>query len=266
MAGERGDVGCMCPMHDGFACTTHDTAMQYVKFRCYCVDNECEEDDTTGSPRPRRSGGAGGPGRGDPNSAAAKRTARWREKNQVGARYFDKKLRQRASLLSAMVSKLQDKNSALERARASDAGAAAQLMRDICEMEELIFARVTWYNGSKVYLLHKVISGVKTLTLRWGGVRVHAGQVMLATGPVGYRSGTTTKRRIIRVTEVSREYSLLDISRDPILRGRVLLGEGLQDTDQHWQFFVGMMQALRPRCQIHGMQDFFIVGFELVQG
>ena len=111
-----------------------------------------------------------------------------------------------------------------------------------------------------------MISGVKTLTLRWGGVRVHAGQMMLATGPVGYRSGTTTKRRIIRVTEVSREYSLLDISRDPILRRRVLLGEGLRDNDEHWKFFVTMIHALRPRCQIHGAQDFFIVGFELVQG
>ena len=40
--------------------------------------------------------------------------------------------------------------------------------------------------------------------------------------------------------------------------------KGLQDTDEHWQFFVGMMHALHPRCQIHGAEDFFIVGFEMV--
>ena len=110
------------------------------------------------------------------------------------------------------------------------------------------------------------MSGVKTLTLRWGGIRVRPDQMMLATGPVGYQSGTATKRRIIRVTEVSQLYSLHDISRDPILRRRVLLGEGLRDTDEHWKFFLNMIHALRPRCQIHGAEDFFIVGSELVQG
>ena len=86
---------------------------------------------------------------------------------------------------------------------------------------------------------------------------------MLATGPVGYQTGTATRRRIIRVTDVSQLYSLHDIRRDPILRPRVLLGEGLQDTDEHWQFFVGMIHAPRSRCQIHGAEDFFIVGFEV---
>ena len=53
--------------------------------------------------------------------------------------------------------------------------------------------------------------------------------MMLATGPVGCRSGTAAKRGcgIIRVTDVSHRSSLSDIRRDPILCRRVLLVQGL---------------------------------------
>ena len=45
------------------------------------------------------------------------------------------------------MSKLHEQKNKLERKIASNAGAAAELMRDVCGMEELIFTRVKWYEG-----------------------------------------------------------------------------------------------------------------------
>jgi hypothetical protein len=70
-----------------------------------------------------------------------------RKSQQRGTRYFDKKLWHRWAVLSKTVSKLYEKNNAMERTLASNAGASAQLRRDVCGMEELIFTRVKWYEG-----------------------------------------------------------------------------------------------------------------------
>lgn len=109
-----------------------------------------------------------------------------------------------ALCLGKAVLELHEKKNALERTLAANAGATAQLRRGRCDMEELTFTHLTWHVGTKVYLLRKVMSGAKTLTLRWGATKVRPDQMMVATGPVGYRSGTATKPRNIRVTDVSQ--------------------------------------------------------------
>ena len=83
-------------------------------------------------------------------------------------------------------------------------------------------------------------------------------------------SGATLTELDLRLNSFCTRYSLTgafvpELDLRPVLRCQVLMGEGLQDTDEHWQCFVRMTQWMRsaPDARYTARKTSSFVGFEL---
>ena len=169
-------------------------------------------------------------GRGDPNSASARKTARSRERKLLKVAYIDSEALRQDDLLRKKIAEL---------LAGHEATTARMRMKEEFEsLRELLFAMVKDPDGRPVYLMDKVDQGRKEVTVRWGGGwcrAIKVGYRSLASGHV--RKGRK-KRRIITVTRVSGPHTLLQIYSSPYLRAQVLTGEDLPNSDESWQLLV----------------------------